>query len=550
METHLTSYRDNASEYVSATTEILSNKDLNRSVSNINKGRIIATFLSNKNQTWIKEGIFDLPEILTGCQILDARREIKQNLIKRGKIESEMVDADKKRKRRLKHKLKHLNDRKNKLNRLIGDVRGLSLTSSKVKIVVNWIRSLTKEQLFYRALMFDRKPWCELADLCHPNPKDFAYEWFLPYCFQPNNLPKESDLYRLKNGSVDELCELYKNGIVPYEYIRLKFSNHIPDNLAKEVARKENLRTLIWYHHELPYTVNPILAQRLRETDLDLPYSKIVDITSKLPEYSELYSVLVGVAEKKLRKYTLTLPSPVVVFGDASASMQVAIRTSGIISSLLCAMSKAKLHLFNQYDTEINSPPRSVKEALRFNQTMKARGCTCPAVSLKQYYDRREVVKTFFVVSDEEENTPWEGAQSWNSAVGEKFFSGIFRQYIRQVYKAKCIFITFTDKPHDDGIMVHALKSMLTPKEFTDCVSVYKFSKSNPDLRKFDAVLADLAEYKSSESEDTTNSSTQVSSNPLVVESSSGRPQILIDQDLFDSMLVKLGYTRINVNKS
>jgi hypothetical protein len=183
--------------------------------------------------------------------------------------------------------------------------------------------------------------------------------------------------------------------------------------------------------------------------------------------------------------------------------MEVAIRTSGIVGSLLCALCKADLRLFNNRDNPINPPPRTVREAVKFGRTMRASSCTAPAVSLKPYLDRKDVVKTFIVVTDEEENTNFKGNQTWHvDCVGEGYFADTFAKYIRNVYRAKLIFITFTDKPNQDGRMVGALKEVLGEAAVEELVSVFKFGLRNPDLRKLDVVLAKLSEMREENSEE------------------------------------------------
>uniref|UniRef100_A0A6C0EPW5 TROVE domain-containing protein n=1 Tax=viral metagenome TaxID=1070528 RepID=A0A6C0EPW5_9ZZZZ len=507
LKEHISSYQRDRNTYTSAVREVFANTEYNRSVSNLNKGRVVATLLHHKDNASFRGAVkFDLPEILLGCQMLDARREIKQIAKKIGNIEAKIVDAPKNNARKLKHRRKHLKDRKSKLENLYEGEPGLSLTSSKIELVRAWVRNLTSDQLMYRALIFHRKPWRELADLCHFNPKDFALDWFLKYCFKVSDLPKDSLLYKIKNGDVTAIGKLYETNPIPYEYLRLN-THLLNDFLRRAVAAKENLRTVLWYANELP-GCEEILCQRLMtDEEVDLPYGKLVDLINST-RHLGLEGELVRVAEKKLAKYKLTLPSPVVVLGDASSSMQVAIRTSGIVTSLLCAMCKAELRLFRGKDEFIHDPPHTVKEALRFGRNMQAYSCTAPAASLKPYLDNRKFVRTFIVVTDEEENTLANGSHeptsNWSSDLTDRgYFANMFSQYIDRVNKsAKCIFITFTDSPMYDGDMTKALRHILTPAQFEAHISVYKFSKRNPDLRKLDVMLAELSEIKNEEPEE------------------------------------------------
>ena len=46
---------------------------------------------------------------------------------------------------------------------------------------------------------------------------------------------------------------------------------------------------------------------------------------------------------------------------------------------------------------------------LKLAVTTTTRGATAPAASLWPFYERKEIVKTFIVVTDEEENTSCNG---------------------------------------------------------------------------------------------------------------------------------------------
>ena len=59
---------------------------------------------------------------------------------------------------------------------------------------------------------------------------------------------------------------------------------------------------------------------------------------------------------------SLPLESPVVVIGDRSGSMEVAIRTSTIIAALLSALAKAKLVFFNTENMDAPKIPENIQE--------------------------------------------------------------------------------------------------------------------------------------------------------------------------------------------
>ena len=107
--------------------------------------------------------------------------------------------------------------------------------------------------------------------------------------------------------------------------------------------------------------------------------------------------------------YRLPLESPIVVMGDRSGSMDIAIRTSTIIASILTAITNARLVFFNTQNMEPDRMPSNIEEVLEMALSIEADAATSPAASLYPFYEKKEVVKTFIIVTDEEENEPFEG---------------------------------------------------------------------------------------------------------------------------------------------
>ena len=101
--------------------------------------------------------------------------------------------------------------------------------------------------------------------------------------------------------------------------------------------------------------------------------------------------------------YRFSVDSPVVILGDKSGSMDVAIRTSSIIAGILAVVTSAKIIFFDDTCKEAPYVPTSVHEVINLAMEIKAGGGTCPAAALLPFYNRKEVVKTFVIVTDEEE---------------------------------------------------------------------------------------------------------------------------------------------------
>ena len=59
---------------------------------------------------------------------------------------------------------------------------------------------------------------------------------------------------------------------------------------------------------------------------------------------------------------SLSLEAPIVVIGDASGSMEVAIKTSSIIAGLLTALTSAQLCFFNTENRYAPYLPKTIEE--------------------------------------------------------------------------------------------------------------------------------------------------------------------------------------------
>ena len=99
-----------------------------------------------------------------------------------------------------------------------------------------------------------------------------------------------------------------------------------------------------------------------------------------------------------------------------------------------------------------------------------------------------EEVKTFIIVTDEEENRTYDG-KYMSKLDDPKSFSSIFKQYWDDVYKAKLVFVSFVPD-NRDGMMVTQLKKMIPGIEKN--IIQFRLNKNKPDLRKMDGLLNSL----------------------------------------------------------
>lgn len=501
---HFVCYRNSPSDYVNTVVETLSQSLVAKAITLTNKSRILVTLIHHLDKAGFQKVLdfIDLPELVSACETLDSNRLVRQ-LEKKVKLAT-----NEKKRRRLTMRM---NDAKN-LNQGVPE---LSLTLAKIKLIKLWVNNLTEEQLVYRALIFPTEKWRKLADLTHLNPsKDFKLAWFLPYCYG-KDAPEGSIVNKIKNMNMSNFKELYEEYQMPYEFIRLKWKEWGNWNFATlekiklQIVNSEKLKTILWYWHELQTpNVNKAIAERLKNIEtVDISYGKLMDLLMRCDD-PDLTKQLVRITENQLQNYEMSLDSPIVVLGDASSSMQVAINTSSIITSLLSKLAKAEVRLFRNNDNPVAKVPSTIDEVLTFAKQMRAGGSTSPAASLYPYYATKQVVKTFIIVTDEEENTTHSGYVSWynrsNSNNG-MFFSELYEKYAIEVYPAKLIFVSFT-QPNTDGFMVNELKKRIGESKFNEFVQVFKFNVNNPDLNKFDYVLEQMSTATSCELTNTVDS--------------------------------------------
>ena len=412
------------------------------------------------------KSLFTLTEVLKAVNILDAARQIRvhEKRLKRLELSKTKPKATK------LGKIKNNIDNLSKLKPTSGSASG-----AVARHIQRWTRTLTRSELEYFALHMPTEPWKKLADIVHFNPtKDFpALPWFLPFCFG-TAAPSETMVARCRDLTAENVNALIKEFQIPYSHLK-QFKEHLNnDSKARIASYEEKLDTILWYYEDLACSeVDEIIAERLKNGEkITLPYGKLMERLLVLralqdPNGSQrrtsrdtteqqsapqkpiaFYSDLLAIAETQLGKIKLPLESPVAVIGDASGSMEVAIRTATILSSLMTAICSAKLNFFN---TAVFLPaftPKTIEDVLELALTTRASGGTANAAGLVPYYDAKEIIKTFIMVTDEEENADGRIADGTTHR-----FYDLFMRYRTEIYPAKLVFISFLSHQHAQGQM-------------------------------------------------------------------------------------------------
>ena len=416
--------------------------------------------------------VFQFTEVLRAVKILDAPRKVRELEKKLQRLQKQGTA-----------KARTLGRVRNRLNDLRAEIdvgQQTAVSGALCRQVQRWIAALPEGKLCFYALQMPKEPWQELSDVVHCSPAHFAVPWFLPFVYG-KPAPADSmvaSCVELDASNVDELVERFD---VPYSYLRTKLPGGVSQRIKERVAQYEPLTQVMWYYEEIGGSaeVDRLIDRRLEAGDEpDFSYGKFMERLLFFRQQNAVFLPrLIPIAERRLHDIELPLEPPVVVLGDASYSMDVAIRTSTIIASLLAALCDADLRFFNVHSFPPHLVPRTVEQVLDVATNTRADGLTAPGCGIWEYYQARTVVKSFVVVTDEIENEPFR----------EHFFAQLFYRYYTEVYPARLVFVSFLENPKEKGRMVRALENLgITPLQF-------RLDARRPDLTKVDTLLGLLS---------------------------------------------------------
>jgi hypothetical protein len=446
------------------------------------------------------ESQFGLPEVLRALQIMDAGRESRALTKKLERLKSQNCKQNKK----MGMIKSRIHDLTKETTPGVGPV-----TSSVLKRIRNWMRSIPADKLEFWALALPKEPWRQLADMIHPKKDDFALPWFLEFVFgadAPNSsLAYLKSVVKEDGSNLVSVLEKHRDMKIPFSFVRTQCNKKVPLAARKLMVSSTPLDTMIWWHDELACPeIDAAIIERLKSKSepCSLTYGKLMErlLYFKKVKATEVFNALLSVAEEKLKAINLELEAPAVVIGDASSSMQVAVQTATIIASVLSLLTNADLIFFNGGLIPSPQAIKNVEDTIKVAETVRASGCTAPAVGLIEYYKQKKVVKCFVVVTDEEENTACEG----------HLFADLYDKYVKEVYPAKLVFVSFLHSGTQKGQMVVNLEAM------GYSVMLFRLDSRRPDLQKMDSLLGLL----SSESEVFSASVTEMISSvgPLLSE--------------------------------
>ncbi|KAJ8603326.1 hypothetical protein CTAYLR_009035 [Chrysophaeum taylorii] len=407
------------------------------------------------------------------------------------------------------------NAQQNAAKRLVEDDCAVSLPSRTCALVKEYIRSRPESFWVKEALLVsESKAWREIVDLTHPKEADFAGGWFLALQFGRRSaaMPEVVNLVVTARRETEPLgverCAALAEAGASWDVCRtLKgVGKEATEEVRDAFVARASLDTLLWWHEELrsPRTTARILEllDRRETPTLGLGavlqrlmfYDRVADGADAVEGISvetarTLVEALSPVAAKALRKFgggssgaASIVETPVVVAGDASASMDVAIRVSTIVAALLGNIADdVQLRLFNYRPVPmVASRPRDVPSVLAFAKAVAAMGATAPAAALAPIYAARHRVEWIVLVTDEEENCP--------ARVGDEYcgFVDLARRYRDEINRhVRIALVAFREKG-GDGPLAAALREAGLPLVY------FRIAKKRPDLSKFQALLAAL----------------------------------------------------------
>ena len=220
-----------------------------------------------------------------------------------------------------------------------------SLSGAVAKRVRKWVPAIPAERLEFSILSLEsavKKYWRPLADMVHLSPKDLSLAWFMDCVFDKAPAPADSRVQMIKelaDGSKDGAARDVASKIdeldLDVTYIRRVFAGrNLTEDAKLALARKAPLDQVVWWWDDglASPAASAIVQERIRSGEaVGLGYGKLVERLMKFARADAsqcaFYDDLVAAAQAKLELIGTSLPleQPVLVIGDASASMQVCV---------------------------------------------------------------------------------------------------------------------------------------------------------------------------------------------------------------------------------
>lgn len=433
-----------------------------------------------------------LMSVLRAVYILDTQRYLKELEKKKQKLEKTKAKHGK------INNITRLINMNTNLDEGMGKTSGFKLNGSVSRRVIKYfINTLERELLEKYAISMPNRQWQRLADILHIKKSDFQLNWFSDWIFDSNKVPEDSIVFKLKNIKTQQnLLDIIDDINVDYKALRLLIEqNRIypTDELKNKMTKDMDEKTYIWYWEELNTKQNDEkFIESISKNGIDMSCGKTIERILTIRNYGSLNMCegLKKSANEQLNKLKVDL-GKVAILGDASASMNVAIKTASIIGCVLSQVCDAEIRLFNTKDIPLPKP-KNVNDVIELTKQFKANNATAPAVSLVPYYENKQKVDIFIVVTDEEENTSSTGKSNWYNKgnVDGYMFAELYKKYIEEINPStKLVFISFTQPGVKSQMELDIYKHIPAYEN----LSVYKVDRNRPDLGKLEKIIHEIS---------------------------------------------------------
>lgn len=290
--------------------------------------------------------------------------------------------------------------------------------------------------------------------------------------------------YRSARDLADELRNWGLN--LRKDYEARKIFNILPDRAKAIIASTAAMEDVLWRYEELtcPET-DRILCERLQDDDIFDPnhprsnYGKLMErVLTFRDQKRSFVPHLMKHAEHRLSE--IILPDngiSVAVLGDKSGSMEVAIRSSCVIASLLTVAFNADLKFFDEHCIEPPCVPRTVGDTINVVDSIKAVGGTSMAAGLYHYLENKKSLDLLVLVSDEKEADKCHGL----------VFHQVLKRYHEEVNSDMKVFlVSFLEKNETGGIAEDLITNEMKFEQF-------RMDPARPDTSKFSALLGQIS---------------------------------------------------------
>jgi hypothetical protein len=443
------------------------------------RGKLLAAAWARRDHALaeflLSAGGFGLVEVLRAAKLLDGQRQLRALEARLAALRETATPA----------RRSHLRE---KIGELTNEAPFGSLPGSLKKRIRTWVRTrVSPAALTLESLGMPVTAWRELADLVHLGPSDFALDWFAAYVFSGELPDGEAKQFCALVAAAQPALDRLMNMRIPFVAIRANAAAlgleaaSLPLALRAHIASYEELSTLIWHYETLACAETNAAIQRLLAAGAGaaLPFAlgKLLERAIVLP--SHLRPALLALADTKLQSLSLPLAPPVLVMGDASNSMDVAIRVSTILAGVCCNLCDATLRFFNDRAVVPASMPHSASAIVDMAMHTRATGLTACAAGLHEFYVNKTYFKTMILVSDEIENEPCKS----------EWFPTLFAKYRAEVNPdVQLALVSFRESLQLGRIHSALLRQNIDPIALS-------LSAERPDSSRVDSLLAKLAQF-------------------------------------------------------